>query len=99
MQPDDFKGAIDRFAAFATPRRAFDRSAQKLLESRVSTEGFPSGQREQTVNLPALPSKVRILPPPLQETGIRGQGTEAPAIAVAAHLRRVSVTCCLTSVT
>ena len=22
--------------------------------------GFPSGQREQTVNLPALPSKVRI---------------------------------------
>ena len=30
----------------------------------VSSEGFPSGQREQTVNLPALPSKVRILPPP-----------------------------------
>src|SRR5512132_359233 len=28
------------------------------------SEGFPSGQREQTVNLPALPSKVRILPPP-----------------------------------
>jgi hypothetical protein len=28
--------------------------------------GFPSGQREQTVNLPATPSKVRILPPPLQ---------------------------------
>lgn len=27
-------------------------------------EGYPSGQREQTVNLPALPSKVRILPPP-----------------------------------
>ena len=27
-------------------------------------EGFPSGQREQTVNLSALPSKVRILPPP-----------------------------------
>ena len=26
--------------------------------------GFPSGQREQIVNLPALPSKVRILPPP-----------------------------------
>src|SRR5260221_10657123 len=29
-----------------------------------SWEGFPSGQREQTVNLSALPSKVRILPPP-----------------------------------
>ena len=27
-------------------------------------EGFPSGQREQTVNLPAKPSEVRILPPP-----------------------------------
>ena len=31
---------------------------------RCIPEGFPSGQREQTVNLPALPSKVRILPPP-----------------------------------
>ena len=28
------------------------------------TEGFPSGQMDQTVNLTALPSKVRILPPP-----------------------------------
>ena len=27
-------------------------------------EGFPSGQREQTVNLPAEPTEVRILPPP-----------------------------------
>ncbi len=27
-------------------------------------EGFPSGQRDQTVNLTVLPSKVRILPPP-----------------------------------
>jgi hypothetical protein len=27
-------------------------------------EGFPSGQREQTVNLSAQPSEVRILPPP-----------------------------------
>ncbi len=27
-------------------------------------EGFPSGQREQTVNLSAKPSEVRILPPP-----------------------------------
>ena len=26
--------------------------------------GFPSGQREQTVNLPAKPSEVQILPPP-----------------------------------
>ena len=29
--------------------------------------GFPSGQRDQTVNLTAMPSKVRILlPPPLK---------------------------------
>ena len=30
----------------------------------VVLEGFPSGQRDQTVNLPAKPSEVRILPPP-----------------------------------
>lgn len=29
-----------------------------------SMERFPSGQREQTVNLPAKPSEVRILPSP-----------------------------------
>ncbi len=29
-----------------------------------SRERFPSGQREQTVNLPAKPSEVRILPSP-----------------------------------
>ncbi len=33
--------------------------------SRMGTvERFPSGQREQTVNLPAQPSEVRILPSP-----------------------------------
>ena len=32
-----------------------------------TTEGFPSGQREQTVNLSPLASKVRILPPPPKE--------------------------------
>ncbi len=35
---------------------------------RFSLEGFPSGQRDQTVNLTALPSKVRILPPPPKYT-------------------------------
>ena len=29
--------------------------------------GFPSGQREQTVNLPSTTSVVRIHPPPLRE--------------------------------
>ncbi len=34
-------------------------------------EGYPSGQREQTVNLPAQPTEVRILPPP---PGIESNG-------------------------
>ena len=36
----------------------------KIDENIVLLEGFPSGQRDQTVNLTALPSEVRILPPP-----------------------------------
>jgi hypothetical protein len=32
-------------------------------------EGFPSGQRDQTVNLASLTSKVRILPPPRNAPG------------------------------
>jgi hypothetical protein len=37
----------------------------------IEEERFPSGQREQTVNLPAMPSKVRILPsPPILFAGI-----------------------------
>ena len=35
-----------------------------MTENGSFLEGFPSGQRDQTVNLTALPSKVRILPPP-----------------------------------
>src|SRR6478672_7389928 len=72
QQLTDSKGRPTGDAPTWAAGRAFDRWARKLLESRVSTEGFPSGQREQTVNLPALPSKVRILPPP---PGIRGQGS------------------------
>ena len=41
-------------------------SANILLIS----ERYPSGQREQTVNLPAMPSKVRILPSPPFFAGI-----------------------------
>src|SRR5205814_5700836 len=52
----------------------FDFRVWKLLDCAVSSEGFPSGQREQTVNLPALPSKVRILPPPpVGKPGISGR--------------------------
>jgi hypothetical protein len=42
----------------------FDRSSILIDNPRFRSEGFPSGQRDQTVNLTALPSKVRILPPP-----------------------------------
>ena len=34
------------------------------IASSSTVEGFPSGQRGQTVNLLATPSEVRILPPP-----------------------------------
>ena len=44
-------------------------SCKKLENGFISCafdqkERFPSGQREQTVNLPAQPSEVRILPSP-----------------------------------
>ena len=42
-------------------------SSAKIL---LITERYPSGQREQTVNLPAMPSKVRILPSPPFLAGI-----------------------------
>ena len=45
-------------------------AVENFLAPRTSflvLAGFPSGQRDQTVNLTAMPSKVRILlPPPLR---------------------------------
>ena len=41
-------------------------------------EGFPSGQREQTVNLSAMPSEVRILPPPPSSSRPGPMGSAAP---------------------
>ncbi len=44
-------------------RSALERCVGKTnLKYKNTLEGFPSGQREQTVNLPALPSMVRIRP-------------------------------------
>ena len=57
--------ALRRRKAVDTPGVCQDNS--RLL----SAEGYPSGQRGQTVNLLAMPSKVRILPPPPLEW--RGQ--------------------------
>ena len=46
-------------------------AVENILAPRTSSlvlAGFPSGQRDQTVNLTAMPSKVRILlPPPLRD--------------------------------
>ena len=53
------------------PTFVFDwRTVENVLAPRTSSlvlAGFLSGQRDQTVNLTAMPSKVRILlPPPLR---------------------------------
>src|SRR3954466_2473811 len=55
------------FLAASVPWRcrcSVDSDSDHPHNSRFRSEGFPSGQRDQTVNLTALPSKVRILPPP-----------------------------------
>ena len=46
-------------------------------------EGFPSGQREQTVNLPAEPTEVRILPPPPEICEMKKGGSSSVARASA----------------
>ena len=62
------EGAVSRWGR---PPRAelhgaqlFDEKTKWPHNNWFRSEGFPSGQRDQTVNLTALPSKVRILPPP-----------------------------------
>ncbi len=51
--------------------------------------GYPSGQREQTVNLSASPSKVRVLPPPLEfaPRGMSGSSSAGRASAFQAECR------------
>ena len=44
--------------------KLFDNNGKTQDNGWFRSEGFPSGQRGQTVNLLAQPSKVRILPPP-----------------------------------
>ena len=54
--------SVEMSVAFAT---IFGRSAQSAAGAWPGV--CPSGQREQTVNLPASPTEVRILPPPRTE--------------------------------
>jgi hypothetical protein len=51
--------SVEKSVVFAT---IFGRSAQSAAGAWPGV--CPSGQREQTVNLPASPTEVRILPPP-----------------------------------
>jgi methionyl-tRNA formyltransferase len=50
-------------ASFDIMRPAYRCNVTGVSQARPVV-GFPSGQREQTVNLPSQTSKVRILPPP-----------------------------------
>jgi hypothetical protein len=45
-------------------RSTVDAGRVRSYTAPLVWEGFPSGQRDQTVNLTAQPSEVRILPPP-----------------------------------
>ena len=71
------KGLVLSFSALIMLREYNEATVAQLAEQLIcnqrvggsipfggSRERFPSGQREQTVNLPAKPSEVRILPSP-----------------------------------
>jgi hypothetical protein len=45
-------------------RKKLDRAVARVENAATLKEGFPSGQRDQTVNLTSTTSKVRILLPP-----------------------------------
>ncbi len=57
-QRNALQGRIIWYDAPRFPRR------KQASTKHYPVVGFPSGQREQTVNLPSSTSKVRILPPP-----------------------------------
>ena len=63
-----FGGGVDGGGRFGDRRELPGLNLLRVCMARcglVSEGDFPSGQRGQTVNLMALPSKVRILHPPL----------------------------------
>ena len=59
-------------------------SRKQASKKHYPVVGFPSGQREQTVNLPSSTSKVRILPPPPSLTKAPEFSNES-AIKYSAH--------------
>ena len=56
--------SADREPVGAATEIAVDAYRSAFYTTSLFKEGFPSGQRDQTVNLTAQPSEVRILPPP-----------------------------------
>ena len=52
-------------------------------------EGFPSGQRDQTVNLTAPPSKVRILLPPPHLSSVVRQSLVCCKLALPLNLAKI----------
>jgi hypothetical protein len=76
------KGSIEN-----TTKRSVPINVRVRRQTRLVSEGFPSGQREQTVNLSPLASKVRILPPPPHSpTGIKSQENKTECFAGVAQL-------------
>ena len=67
-------------------------AVENVLAPRTSSlvlAGFPSGQRDQTVNLTAMPSKVRILLPPPLRGAVVVLDKRAIMVAVGRELWRV----------
>jgi hypothetical protein len=61
--PSHHRNCGQRDGLVSTTRKILPTFCSKLATMNTMV-GFPSGQREQTVNLPSQTSKVRILPPP-----------------------------------
>ena len=61
---EDTRASIDNIT-----KRSVRTNGRVRRRIGLVSEGFPSGQREQTVNLSPLASKVRILPPPPSTPG------------------------------
>src|SRR4051812_41932692 len=64
LTPNAIENTSDLGQKRETKKRSEARHFKWPCPERHAVEGFPSGQRDQTVNLTALPSEVRILPPP-----------------------------------
>ena len=94
------RGHVVRRRSLFSPRHSWWLTSAPRLQDNCGlafSEGFPSGQRDQTVNLTAQPSEVQILPPPPNEMnshpvnadgqGVRGRALPARCGGAALSLR------------